>query len=75
MKKYTYITLCCVDHKLHKLKERLLTILWELQSDCYKNVTEFYQISFKNLLHVTDCSPQLMACMKLAGREKNFREV
>ena len=35
----------------------------ELQSDFCKYLTEFYQISLKNLPHLTDFSPQLMACM------------
>ena len=30
-----------------------------------KNLTEFYQISLKNLPYLTDFSPQLMACMTL----------
>ena len=38
----------------------------ELQSDFCKNLTEFYQISLKNLPHPPDVSPQLMACMKVA---------
>ena len=29
-----------------------------------KNLTEFYQISLKNLPYPTDFSPQFMACMK-----------
>ena len=31
----------------------------------FVKITEFYQISLKNLPHLTDFSPQLMACMKL----------
>ena len=46
---------------------KLLTILGELQSDFYKNLTEFYQISLKNLPYLTDFSPQLMACMILTN--------
>ena len=38
-----------------------------LQSDFCKNLTEFYQSSIKNLLYLTDFSPQLMACMNNAG--------
>ena len=37
----------------------------ELQSDFCKNLTEFYQISLKNLPYLTDFSPQLMACMNI----------
>ena len=36
----------------------------DLQSDVCKNLTEFYQISLKNLPYLTDFSPQLMACMR-----------
>ena len=35
----------------------------EIQHDFYKNHTEFYQVSLKNLPHLTNFSPQLMACM------------
>ena len=34
----------------------------ELQRDFCKNLTEFYQISLKNLPYLTDFSPQLTAC-------------
>ena len=37
----------------------------ELQCDICKNLTEFYQISLKNLPYLTDFSPQLIACMQL----------
>ena len=40
-----------------------MTILEELQSDFCKHLTEFYQNSLKNLPHLTDFSPQFMACM------------
>ena len=40
-----------------------LVIFGELQSDFCKTLTEFYQISLKNLLYLTDFNPQLMACM------------
>ena len=43
---------------------RHLIILGELQSDFCINLTEFYQISLKNLPYLTDFSPQLMACMR-----------
>ena len=33
----------------------------------YKNLTEFYQISLKNLTHLTDFNPQLMACVLFRG--------
>ena len=39
----------------------------ELQSDFYKNLTEFYQISLKKLPYLTDFSPLLMAYMTLRG--------
>ena len=45
----------------------LLTILGEIQSDFCKNLTEFYQISLKNLPYLADFSPQLMACMREWG--------
>ena len=56
-------TFCCVYHKLLTFKYRGLTILGALQSDFCKHLTEFYQISLKNLPYLTDFSPQLMACM------------
>ena len=41
-------------------------LFWgELQSIFCKNLTEFYQISLKNLPHLTDFSPQLMACVNM----------
>ena len=42
-------------------------MLEELQSDFCKNLTEFYQISLKNLPYLTDFSPHLMACMGEGG--------
>ena len=46
-----------------------LAIVGELESDFCKNLTEFYQISLKNLPHLTDFSPQLMANMlMIAGK-------
>ena len=56
-------TLLCLSQTSYIIKG-LLTILLELQSDFCKNLTEFYQISLKNLPHLTDFSPQLMACMQ-----------
>ena len=48
----------------------LLTILGELQSDFYKHLTEFYQISLKNS---TNFSPQLMVCLeKLHTKLREF---
>ena len=41
----------------------IIKVFGELQSDLCKNHTEFYQISLKNLPHLTEFSPQLMACM------------
>ena len=41
-------------------------MLGELQRDFCKNLTEFNQISLKILPYVTDVSPQLMACMRVA---------
>ena len=38
-----------------------------------KNLTEFYQISLKNLPYLTDFSPQLMACMKVGRRKKSVK--
>ena len=38
-------------------------MLGKLQSDFCENLTEFYQISLKNVPYLTDFSPQLMACM------------
>ena len=49
-----------------------MTILGELQSDFCKNLTEFYQISLKNLLYLTDFSSQLMARMHLTFSNKSF---
>ena len=50
----------------------LLTIFGGLQSDFYKNLTEFYQISLKNLPYLTDFSPQLMVCMQNMYRENEM---
>ena len=47
-----------------------MTINTPLQSDFCKNLTEFYQISLKNLPYLTDFSPQLMARMK--GQQLNL---
>ena len=40
-----------------------MTTLGDLQIDFCKNLTEFDQISLKNLPYLTDFCPQLMACM------------
>ena len=37
--------------------------LCKLESDFHKNLTEFHQISPKNLKNLTDFCQQLMACM------------
>ena len=42
-----------------------MVILGEPQSDFYENLTEFYQISLKILVYLTDFSPQFMALMLL----------
>ena len=40
----------------------------EFQSDFCENLTEFWQISLKIWVNLTDFSPQVMACMeKLIG--------
>ena len=48
------------------IKIKAFWLLWgELQSDFSDNLTEFYQISLKILVYLTDFSPQFMACMTL----------
>ena len=44
---------------------------WSLKVIFVKNLTEFCQISLKNLPYLTDFSPQLMACMKVLFFIKN----
>ena len=47
------------------MNKKLQTILGELQSDVYENLTEFCRISLKILPYLTDFSPQLMACTQM----------
>ena len=59
---YTWLCLAQASY----IDKRLLTTLGELQRDFYKNLTEFDQISLKNLPHLTDFNPQPMAWMQSA---------
>ena len=61
---YINHTLLCLSQASYIKLKIFLTILWELQSDFCKNLTEFYWISLKNLGYLIDFSPQLMACVK-----------
>ena len=47
---------------LHENKKNWV-IRGEFQSDFCENLTEFYQISLKILVNLTDFSPQVKACM------------
>ena len=51
-----------------KIKYPLFDYFGTLQSDFCKNLTEFYQISFRNLPYLIDFSPQLMARMNFNQR-------
>ena len=56
-------TLLCLSQVSYIKEKAFLVILGELQSDFSENLTEFYQISLKSLVYLTDFSPKLMACM------------
>ena len=42
------------------------------QGDFCKNITEFYQISFKNLPYITDFRQQLVACKHDLERKQSY---
>ena len=47
------------------IKIKVFDYVWGAKSDFCKNLTEFYQIALEHLFYLTDCSPQLMACMNM----------
>ena len=48
-------------------------LFWGSSSDFCKNLTEFYQISLKNLSYLTDFSTQHMACMYMYNNGMHIR--
>ena len=57
-------TLLCLSKVSYIKIKVFLVMLGEFHSDFCENLTEFYQISLKILVYLTDFSPQFMACMQ-----------
>ena len=59
-------TLLCLSQVSYIKSKSFLFILGELQSDFCENITEFYQISLKIFVYLTDFSSQIMTYMVLS---------